>query len=96
MYAHEKIRRAIVHEVFENVAPGLVELDVNDFKILSVFVRRRVVQLKRFIFMTTLQELQWILTHATLLKVSDMISQWWSMRKYFERNEEICIKTNTE
>ena len=45
----------------------------------------------------TLQEHQWIPTNATVSKDSDMVLQWWSMRiffKVFERNEEICIKTN--
>ena len=43
---------------------------------------------------TTLQEHQKIVTNATLSKVSDMLLQWWSMRKLvfqvFQRIKEMC------
>ena len=43
---------------------------------------------------STLQEHQKIVTNATLLKVSDMLLQWWSMRKLifqvFQRTKEMC------
>ena len=32
-------------------------------------------------FTGTLQEHQWILTNATVSKVSDIENEWWSMRK---------------
>ena len=46
----------------------------------------------------TLQEHQTIPTNATLFKVSTIEIQWRSMRKLdfweFERNQEMCVKTN--
>ena len=55
--------------------------EINALPLFSILVQRNFAVLKLYPLQSTVQEHQTIPTNATLSKVSDMILQWWSMRK---------------